>query len=121
VTKDAPWPTPAARALAVRACYDCHSHETRWPWYSHVAPMSWLVQRDVDEGRRHLNFSAWDRPQKNSHEAAEELAEGAMPPAIYLPLHPDAKLSAAEKAELLAALRVMAPDDSEGRRGRSER
>lgn len=102
------WPSPAVRALAVRACFDCHSNESRWPWYSHVAPVSWLVQKDVVDGRKHLNFSEWDLPQKNAKEAAEELRDGEMPPAIYLPLHADAKLSAAEKAELAAGLEAIA-------------
>src|ERR1700675_3478768 len=51
-------PAPVASILR-RACYNCHSHETTWPWYSYVAPVSWLVARDVHEGRRHMNFSAW--------------------------------------------------------------
>ena len=63
VTAEAPWDSARTRELAVRACYDCHSNETTWPWYSNVAPMSWLVQRDVDEGRGVLNFSEWDQPQ----------------------------------------------------------
>lgn len=103
------WPSPRVRELAVRACFDCHSHATTWPWYSHVAPMSWLVQRDVEEGREHLNFSAWDRPQRHAHEAAEELEEGAMPPWFYLPLHSAARLSDAEKAELIQGLKALPP------------
>src|SRR5690242_16317240 len=55
------WDSPATRALADRACFDCHSNQTRWPWYSHVAPTSWLVQHHVDEGREVLNFSTWNR------------------------------------------------------------
>ena len=114
VTGEPAWPSARARELARRACFDCHSHEVVWPWYSHVAPMSWLVQRDVEEAREHLNFSTWDRPQKDAHEAAEEVEEGAMPLPKYLWLHPEARLSAAEKAELVAALKAIAPD----RRGR---
>ena len=56
VVSEPPWDSPATRAFAVTACFDCHSNETEWPWYSNIAPMSWLVQRDVDEGRQHLNF-----------------------------------------------------------------
>lgn len=115
VTGEPAWPSPRARELARRACFDCHSHETVWPWYSHVAPISWLVQQDVDEGREHLNFSAWDRPQKNAHEAAEEVEEGAMPLPKYLRLHPEARLSDAEKAELVAALKAIAPERGGGR------
>ena len=53
------WDSPQTRELAQRACFDCHSNETTWPWYSNVAPVSWLVQHDVDEGREYLNFSRW--------------------------------------------------------------
>ena len=55
------WDSPKTRQLAVRACYDCHSNETIWPWYSNVAPVSWLVQKDVDQGRDEINFSEWRR------------------------------------------------------------
>jgi hypothetical protein len=99
-----PWDRQATRALAVRACYDCHSNETIWPWYSHVAPMSWLAQRDVEEGRRKLNFSEWDRPQKEAHESAKSVRKGEMPPWFYVPLHPDARLTAEETRALIAGL-----------------
>jgi hypothetical protein len=59
VVAEPAWDSPQTRALAVRACFDCHSNETVWPWYSNVAPASWLVQRDVDDGRRRLNWSEW--------------------------------------------------------------
>ncbi len=106
VTAEPTWP-PGARAVAVRACFDCHSNETKWPWYSHVAPVSWLVVRDTMEGRRQLNFSEWDMPQREAHEAAKEVREGEMPMAIYLPLHHDAKLSVAERTALIEALEVV--------------
>jgi cytochrome c551/c552 len=98
------WDGPATRALAVRACYDCHSNETVWPWYSHVAPMSWLVQRDADEGRRKINFSEWDRPQKEARESAKTVRKGEMPPWFYVLIHPDARLSAAETRTLVDGL-----------------
>lgn len=103
------WPSPEVRQLAVRACFDCHSNETAWPWYSAVAPFSWLVSHDVDEGRDELNFSEFDRPQRHAKDAAEELHEGEMPPAIYLPLHSSAKLTDAEKQQLEAAFSAMFP------------
>lgn len=99
-----PWDRPATRALAVRACYDCHSNETIWPWYSHVAPMSWLAQRDVEEGRRKLNFSEWDRPQKEARESAETVRKGEMPPWFYVALHPDARLTAEDTRALIGGL-----------------
>jgi hypothetical protein len=66
VTKEPSWDSPRTRELASRACFDCHSNETRWRWYSNVAPVSWLVQRDVDGGRSAFNFSEWDKPQIHS-------------------------------------------------------
>ncbi len=94
------WDSPETRVLAVRACYDCHSNETIWPWYSNVAPMSWLIQRDVEEGRHKLNFSEWDREQE-AEDAAETVQKGKMPPAAYLLLHPEAKLTSTERQALI--------------------
>jgi hypothetical protein len=104
VTGEPDWDSPRTRELAQRACSDCHSNETRWPWYSWVAPISWLVQRDVDEGREHLNFSEFDRRQKHADDAAEEVEDGEMPPWFYLPLHSEARLGDGEKSELIAGL-----------------
>ena len=100
------WNSPQTRDFAKRACYDCHSNETVWPWYSNVAPVSWLVQHDVDEGREHLNFTEWDRPQKDAPKAAEEVEESAMPPWFFLPLHADAKLSDGEKEQFIGGLKA---------------
>jgi mono/diheme cytochrome c family protein len=104
VRAEPPWDSPQTRELAARACFDCHSNETHWPWYSYVAPASWLVQRDVQSGRRKLNFSEWDRPQREADSAAEVVAEGEMPPFFYVPFHPSANLSAAEKEALVTGL-----------------
>lgn len=105
------WDSPRTLELAKRACFDCHSNETRWPWYSHVAPVSWRVQNHVDEGREHLNFTAFDVASREMRhaagEAAEVLEEGEMPPSDYLIGHPEARLTAAEKRELAAGLRAM--------------
>ncbi len=98
------WDNPQTRELTVRACFDCHSNETLWPWYSNVAPMSWLIQRDVDKGRRELNFSEWGRQQRQAREAAETVQEDKMPPFYYVPLHPAAALSAAERQALVQGL-----------------
>ena len=106
VTRDAPWNDAAARRIAVTACYDCHSNETRWPWYSHVAPMSWLVQDDVDDGRDELNFSAWDGRQ-DADDLVESVTDGSMPPRPYVLLHPSARRSEGEKATLLGALEAL--------------
>lgn len=89
---------PKADAILNRACDDCHSHRTRWPWYSNVAPVSWLVFRDVSDGRRHMDFSNW--PRSNPARAGRllgnicrEVRRGNMPLWFYLPLHPNARLS----------------------------
>jgi len=101
VTSEPNWDSPQTRALAKRACFDCHSNETVWPWYSYVAPVSWLVYRDTMEGRRRLNFSEWTSSQRGAGEITEKIQEGEMPPAIYLPMHPAARLTAAEKQQLI--------------------
>lgn len=99
-TGEPQWDSPRTRELAVRACYDCHSGQTVWPWYSNVAPVSWLVQRDTDEARQKLNFTDWARSRQESRDAAEQVRTGEMPLPIYLPLHPSAKLTASEQEEL---------------------
>jgi hypothetical protein len=110
VVSEPNWDSPATRDLAKRACFDCHSNETVWPWYSNVAPVSWLVYRDVVEGRSRLNFSEWNRgSQRGAGEIQEILAEGEMPPFQYLLMHPSAKLSAAEKQALITGLQNSLP------------
>ena len=102
VTASIPWDSPMTENLVRGACFDCHSHETHWPWYSHVAPISWLVQSDVDEGRANLNFSVGNVDEINK--ASELVREGEMPPWFYRPLHRRARLSSAEKEALLQGL-----------------
>ena len=117
VVAEPEWNAPRTRELFVRACADCHSNESKWPWYSHVAPVSWLVSRDVEQGREHLNVSEWNRPQRHAHEAAEKLQEGEMPLPLYLPFHPEAQLTAAEKADLVAGLAATFGSERDRRRG----
>ena len=105
VTQTVKWDSPRTEELARRACYDCHSNETSWPWYAHIAPISWLVAHDVAEGRKHMNFSEWDRPQKNADEAAHQLEEGEMPLTIYTILHPSARLEDAAREHLIKGLK----------------
>ncbi len=105
VTREVRWDSARTRELAVGACYDCHSNLTVWPWYSNVAPVSWLVYADVRGGRETLNFSEWDQPQgEGGDEAAEAVREGSMPPLQYKPLHPAGRLSDAEREELARAI-----------------
>ena len=104
VVQEPVWDRPETRLLAQRACFDCHSNETVWPWYSNVAPVSWLVQRDVDEGRRHLNFSEWGMGGREVREVGETIGEGEMPPLYYVMLQPKAKLSVQERDALINGL-----------------
>lgn len=104
-TKEPAWDSPRTRALFMDACGDCHSNRTSWPWYTNVAPISWLTQRDVVAGRAQFDVSNWDRPQDfNAGDAADAIRGGSMPPWFYTPLHPAARLSSAEKQRLIAGL-----------------
>ena len=104
VVAEPKWDSPQTAALVKRACYDCHSNETVWPWYSYVAPVSWLVYNDTMEGRSRLNFSEWNRPQRGAGEIVRAIQDGRMPPAVYLPMHPSAQLTSAEKQQLINGL-----------------
>jgi hypothetical protein len=94
------WDSAETRALAKRACFDCHSNETVWPWYASIAPISWVVTNDVMGGRHQLNFSEWNQPQEDADEAAKAVRQGFMPLSIYLPAHPEADLTASERERL---------------------
>jgi heme-binding protein len=111
---------PDVQAVYKRACYDCHSSETVWPWYSHVAPVSWYVAHDVNVGRSHVNFQDWEA-QENQKEALEHLGltcklmqEGKMPPADYLLMHQNAKVSQADISTVCAWTQKVAPPEEEG-------
>jgi hypothetical protein len=104
VVQEPQWDSPRTRELAKKACFDCHSNETVWPWYSNIAPISWLVQHDVDEGREKLNFSDVMNSEFEQDELVEVVQEGKMPPAIYLIQHPESRLTAAEIDELANGL-----------------
>jgi hypothetical protein len=114
VVQDAPWPDEASAQLARDACYDCHSNETEWPAYSYVAPMSWLVRRDVDDGRHELNFSDWGDDAGEADDAVESLQEGSMPPSQYELMHPAARLTDEEVDLLVAALEAMDAAEDDG-------
>lgn len=108
VTAAAPWPNAEAEAIARTSCYDCHSNETEWPAYSYVAPMSWLVRKDVEGGRARLNFSEWSEEMADEAEEAEDVIEdGEMPLPNYTRLHRDARLTDEEARILLAAIEQM--------------
>lgn len=107
VVQEPAWPSPRVRELAQRACFDCHSNETVWPWYSQIAPVSWLVANDVVEGRDTFNFSDWGAGHPDAGEFGEVIAEGKMPLPIYLIMHPLARFSEAEKQELISGLAAL--------------
>lgn len=102
--------SPATQDLAKRACFDCHSNRTRWPWYASIAPISWRIQHHVTEGREKLNFTAFDPTTEKvtdaAAEAGESVTKGKMPPGDYLLLHPEARLSPEESAMLAKGLDV---------------
>ena len=98
------WDSPRTRELAVIACFDCHSNLTKWPWYSSVAPLSWVIQDHVDTGRTVLNFSEWDRTWPLAEQAASQTIRSEMPPRTYKMLHPEARLNANERQELARGL-----------------
>jgi hypothetical protein len=111
VTAEPSWDSPRTRELAKQACFDCHSNETVWPWYSNVAPVSWGVYRDVEGGRSKMNFSEWPQLPAGAGaaiaaEAAEVIDGGEMPPIQYRLAHSGARLSDAEKQELIAGLKA---------------
>lgn len=107
VVKEIAWQNSAARALAVSACYDCHSNETVWPWYSKIAPISWMITSHVEEGRGRLNFSNWGSG-RSEDEVGEVIFEGEMPPAYYLLMHASARLSDNEKQTLVDGINAAA-------------
>jgi hypothetical protein len=105
-TGEPEWATPETRELVQRACFDCHSNEVTWPWYSNVAPMSWAIWKHVKDGRNKVNYSEFDRPQREADESRKEVKQGSMPPPYYTfgGLHSDANLSADELAALIEGL-----------------
>ncbi|HKQ08915.1 MAG TPA: heme-binding domain-containing protein [Blastocatellia bacterium] len=123
--------TPEVEAILNRSCVDCHSHKTVWPWYSNVAPVSWYLTHDVNEGRRHWNVSNWPTdPKRSAHrleEMCQQVEKGEMPLAIYVTMHPTAKLTDADKKTLCdwanaerqrlgAAAQQAAPEGQSGER-----
>jgi len=104
VVAEPAWNSAATRDLAVHACFDCHSNQTTWPWYASIAPASWLTQRHVDEGRQKLNFSEWGTREQKADKSERLIKEGEMPSWDYLLMHPGARLSDAEKQQLVDGL-----------------
>lgn len=111
VTREIAWNSPETRALAQRACFDCHSNETVWPFYSYIAPISLMLAEHVADGRDQLNFSEWDGRNEDFDDIAEVVTSEEMPLPNYLLLHPEARLSEAEKQALLEGLALTYEQD----------
>lgn len=104
---------PDVAAMFRSACYDCHSDETRWPWYSYVAPMSWQIAQDVNHGRQHVNLSEWpaDKPdlaRKKIEDMSDEIDDGDMPLSKYTLIHKDARLTSQQRDRLTQWLNAQA-------------
>lgn len=101
------WSSPRTRELMVRACFGCHSNEVEYPSYASVAPISWVVQSHIDEGRSKVNYQEWNSGERGE-DTIEVIQNGSMPPSFYTTFgrHPEAKLSKAEVAELIAGLQA---------------
>ena len=108
ITGEPDWATAETRQLMVRACFDCHSNEVVWPWYSNVAPFSWAVWKHVDDGLKAVNYSEWDQPQRKADESLDEVRKGSMPPGYYTfgGSHSEGNLSAEEVAALIEGLAI---------------
>lgn len=110
VVAEPPWDSLQTRELAERACLECHRNSTKWPLYSRLPLVSLLITKDVLQGRQHLNLSEWGaanasgRERRSAQQIARQVSSGEMPPALYLPLHPEANLSPAEKQQLIDGL-----------------
>ena len=111
VTREIAWNSAETRALAQRACFDCHSNETIWPSYAYIAPISLMLAEHVADGRDQLNFSEWDGRNEDYEEIVEVVTSGKMPLPNYLLLHPEARLSEAERQALLEGLALTYEQD----------
>jgi mono/diheme cytochrome c family protein len=100
------WDSPQTRQMAKEHCFQCHSNETEWPWYSNIAPGSWLIYFDVAQGRRKFNFSDWGNNPGELNEMIETIQSGEMPPIQYWIAHPNSRLTDAQKQTFIAGLKA---------------
>jgi hypothetical protein len=98
------WDSPETRQIAKEHCFQCHSNETNWPWYSNIAPASWLIYRDVVDGRSYFNFSEWDKYSADLNELTEAIQEGRMPPIQYWIFHPQSRLTPEQQKQFIQGL-----------------
>lgn len=108
VTYQVKWDSPEIEQVMRKTCYDCHSNETVWPWYAYVAPVSWLVVNDVNEGRSNLNFST-GQGEIEAEDLVRQIERDKMPPANYRSMHPDANLTQGQKETLIQGIRASLP------------
>jgi mono/diheme cytochrome c family protein len=106
VVSEPNWNSPATRQMAKDHCFQCHSNETEWPWYSNVAPASWLLAFDVINGRSRFNFSDWKSSPASAGEMAEVIQSGEMPPIQYTLFHPSSVLNAQQKQDFIQGLQA---------------
>jgi mono/diheme cytochrome c family protein len=104
VVSEPQWDSPQTRQLAVDHCYQCHSNETEWPWYSNIAPGSWLIYHDVVDARDHFNFSDWGNNPGELREMTRVIQRGSMPPIQYWIAHPSSRLTDQQKADFIKGL-----------------
>ena len=104
IVSEPKWDSPETRQMAKEHCFQCHSNETEWPWYSEIAPGSWLIAYDVMEGRAQFNFSEWNANSTELSEMVEVIDEGEMPPIQYWLFHPNSKLNDRQKQDLIKGL-----------------
>jgi mono/diheme cytochrome c family protein len=106
VVQEPQWDSPATRQMAKEHCFQCHSNETEWPWYSNIAPGSWLISFDVIEGRQKFNFSDWGNNPGELDEMVENIQSGEMPPIQYWIAHPNSRLTEAQKQTFITGLKA---------------
>ena len=109
VIEEPRWDSQQCRGLVQRACYDCHSNETNWPWYSFVAPISWQVQIDVEEGRQEVNFSEWNRPAQDTRDLVRNVYINHMPPPDYQFIHSSSRYTPEERQFVVTCFQKMFP------------
>jgi mono/diheme cytochrome c family protein len=106
IVQEPKWDSSQTRQMAKEHCFQCHSNETEWPWYSNVAPASWLIAFDVIEGRQKFNFSDWGNNPGEMDELAEAIQSGEMPPIQYWIAHPSSRLTDAQKQTFITGLQA---------------
>lgn len=108
VTGEPQWANTETRDLMVRACFGCHSNQVVYPTYASVAPISWVVQSHIDEGRNRVNYSEFDKHPRAAHDTLRVIENGSMPPSYYTMFgrHPEAKLTASELQTLIAGIKA---------------